>query len=129
MQTNEPPSLFANQPQVEVVMEVVRNILRAHAQPSAWELLQHLDEKLETKARWEVTDAVTRLIDDSSLTVASREYLRDLLKSGDLSEALKGKVRPGRELESSIDALLRQSATYKSSAAFQEMVSFMANFR
>jgi len=122
-------TLFANEPQVDAVMGILRELARSHAQPSAWELLQHLDNKVDLKARWAVEDAIRRLMKDSDLTTATRDYFRDLLESGDLAKALRGKARPGREIESSIDALVRASTVYRSSTAFQEMVDFMANFR
>lgn len=123
------PSLFADAPEVEAVVEAVREILRSRAQPSAWELLAALDCKLGMKARWAVGDAMRRLAVDSSLTNPQRAYLRDLLGSEDWHNATRGGERPAREVESTIDALLRESAAYRSSASFQEMVSFMANFR
>jgi hypothetical protein len=51
------------------------------------------------------------------------------LESDDWQDATRGGARPAREVESTVDALLRESAAYRSTAAFQEMVSFMANFR
>lgn len=125
----EQPSLLAEQSLLGAVMEVIRELLRSHAQPSAWELLQQLDQRVGPKARWAVSDAIRRLVDDSSLTTMSKAFLRDLLTSDDLPAALRGRVRPGQDIESSIDALVRQGAAYRNSAAFQEMVSFMANFR
>ena len=122
-------SLFADAPEVEAVMEAVREILRNRIQPSAWELLAALDHKLGLKARWAVGDAMRRLVDDSSLTHPPRDYLRDLLESDDWRDATRGGERPAREVESTVDALLRESTAYRNSASFQEMVSFMANFR
>lgn len=123
------PSLFADAPEVEAVMDAVREILRNRAQPSAWELLTTLDSRLGLKARWAVGDAMRRLVDDSSLTRPQRDYLRDLLESEDWHNARRGGERPARDLESTIDALIRESMAYRNSTSFQEMVSFMANFR
>jgi hypothetical protein len=123
------PSLFADVPEVATVVAAVREILGNRAQPSAWELLEALNRKLGLKARWAVGDAIRRLVDDSALTHPQRNYLRDLLKSDDWQKARRGGERPGREVESTVDALLRESAAYRNSASFQEMVSFMANFR
>jgi hypothetical protein len=125
----EQPSLFAQQPLLGEVMTAICNLLQKHAQPSAWELLHQVEQHVGPKARWYVIDAIRRLVDDFSLTSARRAYLRDLLTSDDFPAALRGQCKPGREIESSIDALLRQSAAYRNSAGFQEMVSFMANFR
>ena len=123
------PSLFADTPEVATVMDAVREILGNRAQPSAWELLVALDRKLGLKARWAVGDAIRRLVDISSLTHPQRDYLRDLLESEDWHNATRGRERPAREIESTVDALLRESTAYRNSASFQEMVSFMANFR
>lgn len=121
--------LFADAPDVETVVPAVREILSSRAQPSAWELLEALDRKLGPKARWAIGDAVRRLVDDPSLTQPQREYLRGLLASDDWRDATRGGERPAREIESTIDALFRESAAYRNSTSFQEMVSFMANFR
>jgi hypothetical protein len=123
------PSLFASAQDVEAVAAAVREILSSHAQPSAWELVAALDLKLGLKARWAVGDAVSQLLDDWSLTHSQRAYLCDLVKSNDWQNALRGGERPAREIESTIDALLRESTAYRNSASFQEMVNFMANFR
>ncbi len=129
MSDTHQPALFADTPEVEAVTNAVREILRNRAQPSAWELLSALDRKLDLKARWAVGDAMRRLFDDSSLTHPQRDYLRDLLESEDWQNALRGGDRPAREIESTVDALIRESKAYRISSSFQEMVSFMANFR
>lgn len=121
--------LFVDQPGVKEVIDAVRKILNLHAQPSAWELLDDLDSRLGLKVRWTVTEAMRVLADDRSLTKSQREYLRDLLFSEDWRNALRGTEKPGREVSSTIDELLRDSAVYRNSETFEEMVSFMANFR
>lgn len=122
-------SLFDEDPVLDAVMEAIRTILREHNQPSAWEMLEYLEQNVGPKARWVVVDVIRRLAADSTLAGSSRSFLKHLLNSEDLAQALRGKVRPGKEIESSIDALIRKSAAYRTSTAFQEMVSFMANFR
>ena len=122
-------SLFAGAPKVETVMEAVVQILDKRTQPSAWELLAAVDRKLGLKARWAVGDALVRVLHHPESTNSRREYVRDLLGSADWANAMRGQQRPARHMESTVDALLRESAAYRSSAAFQEMVSFMANFR
>jgi len=123
------PTLFADSPEVDAVVAAVREVLKSRAQPSAWELLGALEGDLGMTVRWVVTDAVQRLVNDPSVTHSQQGYLRDLLMSADWQEAMRGSARPGREIESTIDAMFRESAAYRSTAAFQEMVSFMANFR
>jgi len=130
MNPGEQLSLFSDIPLVDKVVQTIQNLLSQHAQPSAWELLQYLDQNVGPKARWVVNDAIRKLIGESKLTTsASRSFLLDPLESEDFSEALCGRVQPGREIKSSIEELLSQSKIYQSSASFQEMISFMANFR
>ena len=122
-------SLFADAPEVEAVMALVREILVSRAQPLAWELLAALDRELGLKARWAVGDAMQRLVVDQSMTQSQQAYLRDLLASEDWRVAIRGGKGYARVIESTVDALIRESAAYRNSASFQEMISFMANFR
>jgi len=122
-------SLFSEHPLTDAAVKVIRVMLRRPAQPSAWELLREIECLVEPRARWVTVDAIRRLVDDSSLTDMQRSFLIDLLGSEDLAEAIRGKVRPGQEVKSTIDALVRESTAYRTSTAFQETVSFMANFR
>jgi hypothetical protein len=46
-----------------------------------------------------------------------------------LETALAGAIPPRKEVQSGIDSLIRQSRMHRESAAFQEMISFMARFR
>jgi hypothetical protein len=107
----------------------MREILNRSVQPSAWEILAALEHKLGLKARWLASEAIRELINDQNLTNSKRDYLRGLLESEDWRNALRGVQRPAREIESTIDTLLRESTAYRNSRSFQEMVSFMANFR
>ena len=111
------------------MVEAVVEMLDTRSQPSAWELLAAVDRKLGLKARWAVVDALVRVLDHPGSTNSRREYVRGLLESEDWANAIRGQERPARQVESTVDALLRESAAYRNSAAFQEMVSFMANFR
>ncbi len=116
-------------PEIEAVIKAILGILRERAQPSVWELINALDRKLGLKARWVVDEALQCLIDDHSLTRLERQYLSDLCGSDDWREALGGsEERPGRQIEPTIDSLIRESRSYRNSVAFQEMISFMANF-
>jgi hypothetical protein len=121
--------LFADTPAVEAVTVAIREVLRKHAQPSAWELMAELEGKLGPKARWAVSDAIRCLIDIQSTTHSQRAYLRDLAASEDWQKAMRGGERPAREIHSTVDALLRESRGYRKSSSFQEMISFMGNFR
>jgi hypothetical protein len=124
-------SLFADIAEVKAVVAAVREVLAGRRQPSAWELLAELERKLGLKVRWAVTDAMRLLICDTTLTRAQREYVTSLVESDDWTKATSGDPgdRPAREVESTVDALVRESAAYRSTDAFQEMVGFMGNFR
>ena len=122
-------TLFADEPDVQVVIDAVRQVLNLRIQPSAWEMLEYLEQNVGPKSRWVIVDAIRALADDSALTGSARSFLNHLLDSEDWAEALRGKVKPGKEIESSIDGLMRETAAYRTSTAFQETVSFMANFR
>ena len=104
-------------------------LLAYPAQPAAWELLEFVENKAGLKARWVIGEVLSSLTTDSKLTSLDRSYVSSLLQTGDLFKALEHKEPPRRQVESSIDALLRSSAAYRSSEKFQEMISFMARFR
>jgi hypothetical protein len=125
------PSLFSDTAEMEAVVAAVREVLAGRAQPSAWELLDALERKLGLKSRWAVGDAMRQLISDTTLTWAQRQYLTSLVESDDWTKATRGEAgdRPARDVESTVDALMRESAAYRNSGAFQEMVGFMADFR
>ncbi len=110
-------------------MQTVVEILRSHRQPSAWELLGILDRKFGLKVRWAVSEAMQQLVNYETLTYPQRAYLRDLLESDDWHNATQGSERPARKVESTVDALLRESTAYRKSSTFHEMITFMANFR
>lgn len=128
-QTPAEPTFFDDVAITKGTVDVVLKMLEDFAQPSAWELVQGVEQTLGAKARWVLSDALRQLADDTTKTVAVRQYARSLLTDKDLDKALRGQQRPGKEIESSIDHLLRASAAYRTSGAFQEMVGFMANFR
>jgi hypothetical protein len=113
----------------EQVDAFVREQVRAAEQPSAWDLLAGVEERIGWAARWATETVLNRLAGDLSLTRAAREYVQSLLASGDLAEALRGKGAPRREVESSIDSLLQHSLAYRGSKEFQDMVGFMGSFR
>ena len=111
------------------VTKVVLDLLSRLTQPSAWELVEHIERQVGLKARWAIKPALTKLAIDPQLTRLQRSYLSSVLETGDLSEALNGEEPPRKEIASTIDNLLRKSAVYRSSDNFREMVSFMAKFR
>ena len=114
----------------ERVEGLVRDILKGNRQPSAAELIDEVvNVTQETGARWVIKPVIEVLSEDHSLTFSCREYLSSLLSDDSLENALKGEPSRRREIESSIDTLLRQSSAYKSSTGFREMLQFMARFR
>lgn len=111
------------------VETLVRNRIRALEQPSAWDLLDSIEKHVGWAGRWSAEAVLRRLGQDASLSRGAREYVSSLLVSGDVGEALRGTGAPRREVESGIDSLLRQSAAYRGSEAFQNMIGFMGSFR
>jgi hypothetical protein len=112
------------------------------SRPSAGELLRAAERVIgpDTKKFFKAT--LTRFTDDVACAAILRRfgndkklrredqaYLRAMLEDGSVDAALRGEGKADDETVSSIDALLRQSAIYRSSAAFKEMVSFMGRFR
>ena len=114
---------------LEKVVQAIRELMKKYALPSAWELLDELEKKLTPKARWLVKSAIRKLIEEGAVGSEAKAYLKEVLECGDLDLALDGCAKPGKEIESTIDALFRSSAAYRSSEEFQEMLRFMAGFR
>jgi hypothetical protein len=121
----------------ESVQAVIRRCFERREQPSAWELVERVVRELGPKARWYVVTALEQLIHkgqpqlfpDTPITRLQREYIRSLLDSEDLNEALNGKNAPRHAVESTIDALVHRTRKYRNSRSFAEMLEFMAGFR
>jgi hypothetical protein len=114
--------------ELQLVTNVVLALLRSR-QPSAWELVDAVETKVHIKTRWLLPFALKDLACDDRLVNAQRSYCEGVLKSDDLTAALCGLEAPRKEITSTIDLLLRQSAVYRRSAQFQEMLDFVARFR
>ena len=113
----------------EQATSVVLELLKS-GQPSAWDLLQTIEEKVGWKARCLVKDVLEALLGSTpALPRAVREYLQSLRTSSDLDAALRGTDAPKKEVASTVDMLLRRSKVYSDSGQFREMISFMARFR
>lgn len=110
----------------------LRRTLKGQARPAASELLSNLEKEVDPLARWHLRHAlqaeITRTGDDAP-TRADRDYMRVMLEDGSLDAALRGEGAADKDIVSTIDALLRQSAIYRSSEKFREMIEFMAKFR
>lgn len=98
-------------------------------QPSAWELLELIRKSEGEESLFYIEEAISSLASDSELSRMERSYFESLLHGGDLFSALNGFEAPGRHIASSIDQLLRQSAAYRSTRDFAEMLRFIARFR
>ena len=123
----QPPS--AEQVADAIKTYLIERVLDAWRQPSAHELVAELDRKIGIIARWDLVSVVKALCKDRELTQAVRDYLESLVEGDTLIKALRGERAPDQEVISTIDDLLRQSAIYRSSEAYQEMVDFMSRFR
>ena len=114
---------------LQAVDAVLRDMLLANRNPSALELIEEIEARVDWQARWLVKDGMTRLLIDPSMSRSRREYLNYLLVHDDLKKALGGAESPRKEVQTGIDSLIRQSLAYRSSDAFQEMIGFMGRFR
>jgi IrrE N-terminal-like domain len=108
---------------------VLRDILHANRNPSAWELIEEIEARVDWQARWVIKDVITMLSADLALSRSRREYLQYLVAHDDLKKALAGAESPRKEVQTGIDSLIRQSLAYRNSDAFQEMIGFMGRFR
>ena len=115
--------------EIDRVKSAVVACLRNLYQPSAWELLKLIRKSDGEESLFYMEEAISSLASDSGLSRMERSYLESLLHSGDLFSALNGFEAPGRQVASSIDQLLRQTAAYRSTRDFAEMLRFIARFR
>jgi hypothetical protein len=117
------PSLAA--PMKQLLLEM----LRSGHQPSAWELVEVIEQNFGPKAPFELRDVLVTITKDGFNTRGNRDFAESLLQSDDLIAALRGDEAPKKEITSSIDSLLRQSSAYRTTDNFKEIVSFMGKFR
>lgn len=104
-------------------------MLAGPARPSAREILVALEQEHGLGARWGLRDTMLNLADEPTLAPKDRAYLGAMVMGDELDRALNGEGAPDPQAISTIDQLLRASALYRSTAAFQEMVDFMGRFR
>ncbi len=122
-------SLFSDIEEPLTAEDSLSKLLRGGKQPAALDLLRAVETGAGMQARWELVDVIRRMAESSEWTRAIRDYLISLLETEDLVQALRGEKVPDRDTISSIDLLLQQSARYRQSAAFQEMIDFVGRFR
>jgi hypothetical protein len=116
----------------EWVAAWLREVLNSGARPAASELLAGLEQNVGVAERWLLPGVMQVQADQTgpdAPTRADREYLRVMLEDGSLDAALRGEGAAEKEVVSTIDTLLRQSAIYSSSEKFRDMIGFMAKFR
>ena len=109
-------------------VHLMSELVSAKRQPSPRELVAELDRAIGVVARWDLVSVLRSLSEDRVVTGGIRQYLRYVLHSDELTRALRGESAPDKETASTIDAVLRDSGVYKSSAAYQEMVDFVSRF-
>jgi hypothetical protein len=114
----------------ESVAYLIQEILHTNRSPSAWELIEEVEKGFNNnwRARWMVQQTIRDLIAQKSTSGIHQQYLESLLE-GDLNTALSGLETPRKEVQTGIDSLIRNSVAYRSSAAFQELITFVARFR
>lgn len=121
--------LFASPELRTGVKKWLLNLLNAPSQPSAAELLQDMELDVGIEARFVAVEEVGALLNSPELNRSQKQYLVDLLADDGLPAALRGSERPGKAIESSIDALLASTVHVRHLRDYQEMLSFMARFR
>ena len=94
---------------LELVKTIIVAAINRPKQPSAWELVQSVEEAFGIKARWLVRPAIEELIGEGQLplfpqsrtTRIVRDYFASLLDSEDLDQALRGTTAPseGRRID------------------------------
>ncbi|HOY66609.1 MAG TPA: ImmA/IrrE family metallo-endopeptidase [Candidatus Ozemobacteraceae bacterium] len=98
-------------------------------QPGACELLAMLEKQIGWRVRQYFFEVVGAFRDDHLLTSYQREYFRTTLTDKECIDALHGGGRRWDESRSTIDELFQCGKAYRSSKAFQEMITFSAQFR
>jgi hypothetical protein len=129
-QHRQEPAPFSEQaPIVLAILRFIQSLIAKSARPSAGELLRALLRDIGLDVKPYFLWVLGVVADYPDLRREDRSYLRSMLADGSVAAALRGKGKADEETISSIDALMRQSALYRSSAAFKEMVAFMGRFR
>ena len=124
------PSQGADEVADAIKVYLLDKVLGAWRQPSPRELVAELDHEIGVVARWDLVSVVMSLSKDREVaTRAMRAYLKSLLEGDALIRALRGEYAPDEDVISTIDAVLRQSAVYRSSRTYGDMVDFMSRFR
>jgi len=113
----------------EWIAEEILSIVQAQCQPGPGELLDALERKFGWPVRMYVYPVISKLRSTTSLQGFQREYFRKTLPDSEIAAALMGDAKPMQQHQNSVDNLLKKSLAYRKSAAFREMIEFMAKFR
>lgn len=115
------------------IMKLVISLLEKNQNPSAFELLKKIEDLFGFKSWWFLVSALKELSNSNKppfkLTGAGRDYCFSLIQEYSNKNIFEEDGEDRKEIISTIDTLLAQSAMYGETKAFSEMVAFMANFR
>lgn len=131
-------SLFADPPlwnkedeekfEAEIRDEILK-YLSSPRQPSANELLIHIEKTFTWKARHFIFPIIQKMRADKNLQRYLRDYLGTTLSDEELKAALRGNSKPNKEYRNAFEELMHQSIQFRKSSAFREMIEFVAKFR
>jgi hypothetical protein len=108
---------------------LIVDLLAGRTQPSATEVLAHIEQSVGWEGRWSFWPAVRELRDSRELQAYQRAYLNTTLSDDAIREALAGDVDLKKTYRSTLDELIRRSSSYRRSDAFREMIEFTGRFR
>ncbi len=113
----------------DTAVQFLRELFRTADRPGPFELVRRARAVIGAEASWQLPSALAFLTRDSDVRTADRDYCRSLAESDQVIGALRGTENEPPDITSTIDTLIAQGRAYRSSAAFQEMVTFMGCFR
>jgi hypothetical protein len=113
----------------ENVEKYISKLFSTEQQPTASEILSGIENEIGWQARWVFWPVVKKMRHNKAYQGYSRNYLETTLNDHEIRKALAGDIKMSRIHRSAIDDLLRRSASYRNTDAFQEMISFTARFR
>ena len=90
-----------------LVRKAVLKLLSDFTQPSAWELVEQIEHQVGPNARGEIEPVLEALVNDPKPTQLHINYLLSLLETGDLARALNGEKPPRKQIESTVDTLIK----------------------
>lgn len=115
--------------QSESAVRFLRGVLRTVDRPGPLELVRKARASIGNEASWQLPSALVILSRDSDIHTFDRNYCQTLVEGDQVIGALRGTENEDPDITSTIDALITQGRAYRSSEAFQEMVTFMGRFR